>query len=236
MAKSENMFTTITPGILTICTYTEFAPFSYEEDGEIVGTDINFLKNFALEMNLRVKILKKDFSGLWETPGQGLCDVSAAGMMEYKDRTVGDNAVWSESYMLVTRSLLIRRSDKKLLVAPEDFKGRKIVVTPTSSAHIDGDERYKPMGATIIPEVPSQDEIVSQLLSGQIDAFGEGDVSNEYHANKYTYAGGERLLVLTDVHPMKNPELLRFAVRSEDPNLPKNLNEFIVKSQSDMNA
>ena len=230
------MFTTITPGILTICTYTEFAPFSYEEDGEIVGTDINFLKNFALEMNLRVKILKKDFSGLWETPGQGLCDVSAAGMMEYKDRTVGDNAVWSESYMLVTRSLLIRRSDKKLLVAPEDFKGRKIVVTPTSSAHIDGDERYKPMGAIIIPEVPSQDEIVSQLLSGQIDAFGEGDVSNEYLANKYTDASGERLLVLTDVHPMKNPELLRFAVRSEDPNLPKNLNEFIAKSQSDMNA
>ena len=227
---------TITPGILTICTYTEFAPFSYEEDGEIVGTDINFLKNFALEMNLRVKILKKDFSGLWETPGQGLCDVSAAGMMEYKDRTVGDNAVWSESYMLVTRSLLIRRSDKKLLVAPEDFKGRKIVVTPTSSAHIDGDERYKPMGATIIPEVPSQDEIVSQLLSGEIDAFGEGDVSNEYLANKYTDAGGERLLVLTDVHPMKNPELLRFAVRSEDPNLPKILNEFIAKSQSDMNA
>ena len=230
------MFMTITPGILTICTYTEFAPFSYEEDGEIVGTDINFLKNFALEMNLRVKILKKDFSGLWETPGQGLCDVSAAGMMEYKDRTVGDNAVWSESYMLVTRSLLIRRSDKKLLVAPEDFKGRKIVVTPTSSAHIDGDERYKPMGATIIPEVPSQDEIVSQLLSGQIDAFGEGDVSNEYLANKYTDASGERLLVLTDVHPMKNPELLRFAVRSEDPNLPKNLNGFIAKSLSDMNA
>ena len=230
------MFTTITPGILTICTYTEFAPFSYEEDGEIVGTDINFLKNFALEMNLRVKILKKDFSGLWETPGQGRCDVSAAGMMEYKDRTVGDNAVWSESYMLVTRSLLIRRSDKKLLVAPEDFKGRKIVVTPTSSAHIDGDERYKPMGATIIPEVPSQDEIVSRLLSGQIDAFGEGDVSNEYLASKYTDASGERLLVLTDVHPMKNPELLRFAVRSEDPNLPKNLNEFIAKSLSDMNA
>lgn len=230
------MFMTITPGILTICTYTEFAPFSYEEDGEIVGTDINFLKNFALEMNLRVKILKKDFSGLWETPGQGLCDVSAAGMMEYKDRTVGDNAVWSESYMLVTRSLLIRRSDKKLLVAPEDFKGRKIVVTPTSSAHIDGDERYKPMGATIIPEVPSQDEIVSQLLSGQIDAFGEGDVSNEYLASKYTDASGERLLVLTDVHPMKNPELLRFAVRSEDPNLPKNLNGFIAKSLSDMNA
>tara|TARA_Y100000590_G_C15650932_1_gene988717 strand:- start:286 stop:1023 length:738 start_codon:yes stop_codon:yes gene_type:complete len=231
----KNRIATITPGILTICTYTEFAPFSYEEDGEIVGTDIDFLKNFAAEMNLRVKILKKDFSGLWETPGQGICDVSAAGMMEYQDRILGDSAVWSEPYMLVTRSLLIRSSDRDILKSPEDFRDKKIVVTPTSSAHIDGDIRYKPIGATIIPEVPSQDEIVSQLLSGQIDAFGEGDVSNEYLASRYTDSNGERLLVLTDVHPMEKPELLRFAVRSVDHNLPTRLNEFISKSQKDIN-
>lgn len=236
LSDSENRLVTITPGILTICTYTEFAPFSYEEGGEIVGTDISFLKNFAAEMDLNVKILKKDFSGLWETPGQGICDVSAAGMMEYEDRILGDGSVWSEPYMLVTRSLLIRSSDRETLKSPEDFRGKKIVVTPTSSAHIDGDIRYKPIGATIIPEVPSQDEIVSQLLSGQIDAFGEGDVSNEYLASRYTDSNGERLLVLTDVHPMTNPELLRFAVRSVDPNLPKKLNEFISKSQSDINA
>ena len=236
LSDSENRLVTITPGILTICTYTEFAPFSYEEGGEIVGTDISFLKNFAAEMDLKVKILKKDFSGLWETPGQGICDVSAAGMMEYEDRILGEGAVWSEPYMLVTRSLLIRSSDREILKSPEDFRGKKIVVTPTSSAHIDGDIRYKPIGATIIPEVPSQDEIVSQLLSGQIDAFGEGDVSNEYLASRYTDSNGERLLVLTDVHPMTNPELLRFAVRSVDPNLPKKLNEFISKSQSDINA
>jgi len=231
----KNRIATITPGILTICTYTEFAPFSYEEDGEIVGTDIDFLKNFAAEMNLRVKILKKDFSGLWETPGQGICDVSAAGMMEYQDRILGDSAVWSEPYMLVTRSLLIRSSDRDILKSPEDFRDKKIVVTPTSSAHIDGDIRYKPIGATIIPEVPSQDEIVSQLLSGQIDAFGEGDVSNEYLASRYTDSNGERLLVLTDVHPMEKPEFLRFAVRSVDHNLPTRLNEFISKSQKDIN-
>ena len=236
MSDSENSLATITPGILTICTYTEFAPFSYEEGGEIVCTDINFLKHFAAAMNLKVKILKKDFSGLWETPGKGVCDVSAAGMMEYEDRILGEGAVWSEPYMLVTRSLLIRSSDREILKSPEDFRGKKIVVTPTSSAHIDGNIRYKPIGATIIPEVPSQDEIVSQLLSGQIDAFGEGDVSNEYLASRYTDSNGERLLVLTDVHPMTNPELLRFAVRSVDPNLPKKLNEFISKSQSDINA
>ena len=227
MSKSKDAFTTISEGILTICTYTEFAPFSYEDGGAIAGTDISLLREFAEEMDLRVEIIKRDFAGLWETPGNGDCDVSAAGMMEYEDRYLGENAVWSDPYMLVTRSLLIRRSDLEILRDPKDFEGKKIVVTPTSSAHIDGDLRYKPLGATIIPLVPSQDEIVAQLLSGEIDAFGEGDVSNEYLAGKYLDEHGGRLLALTDVHSMEIPELLRFAVRSVDERLPATLNEFI---------
>ena len=87
--------------------------------------------------------------------------------------------------------------------------------------------RYRPLGATIIPLVPSQDEIVSQLLSGEIDAFGEGDVSNEYLAGKYLDERQERLLALTDVHSMENPELIRFAVRSVDKRLPAAINEFL---------
>ena len=229
MAKNKDAFTTISEGILTICTYTEFAPFSYEDGGDIVGTDISVLREFAEEMDLKVEIKKRDFAGLWEAPGNGDCDVSAAGMMEYEDRYLGENAVWSDPYMLVTRSLLIRRSDLEILKCPGDFEGKKIVVTPTSSAHIDGDLRYKPLGATIIPLVPSQDEVVSQLLAGKIDAFGEGDVSNEYLAGKYLDEHGGKLLALTDVHSMENPELLRFAVRSVDERLPSTLNEFIRK-------
>ncbi len=236
MSKNKDAFATISEGILTICTYTEFAPFSYEDGGDIAGTDINLLREFAEEMDLGLEIIKRGFAGLWETPGNGDCDVSAAGMMEYEDRYLGETAVWSDPYMLVARSLLIRRSDKEILKSPEDFKGKKIVVTPTSSAHIDGDIRYKAIGATIIPVVPSQEEIVSQLLSGQIDAFGEGDVSNEYLAGKYLDDNGERLLVLTDLHPMKTPELLRFAVRSVDQRLPEKLNKIIEKTQKGIDA
>ena len=109
MSKNQDAFTSISEGILTICTYTEFAPFSYEEGGEIAGTDIGLLTEFAEEIGLGVVIIKRDFAGLWETPGNDDCDVSAAGMMEYEDRYLGENAVWSDPYMLVTRSFLIRR-------------------------------------------------------------------------------------------------------------------------------
>ena len=227
MSENEFAFTTLSEGVLTICTYTEFAPFSYEDRGDIVGTDISLLREFASKTDLGIKIIKRGFPGLWETPSDGDCDVAAAGMMEYEDRRLGRNAVWSDPYLLVRRSLLIRRSDAEILRGPEDFKGKTIVVTPTSSADIDADLRYRPLGATIIPLVPSQDEIVSQLLSGGIDAFGEGDVSNEYLAGKYLDERQERLLALTDVHSMENPELIRFAVRSVDERLPAAINEFL---------
>ena len=109
------------------------------------------------------------------------------------------------------------------------------MVTPSSSADIDGKIRYEPAGANIIPFVPSQDEIVSQLLSGEIDAFGEGDVSNEYLAGKYVDENGEMVLALTDLHSMNSPELLRFCVRSVDANLPCALNEFIKKTGNNIN-
>ena len=36
MPQNEVSFTTITEEVLTICTYTEFAPFAYEDSGQIV--------------------------------------------------------------------------------------------------------------------------------------------------------------------------------------------------------
>ena len=54
-------FQTIIPNILTICTYSEFAPFSYKKDGRVTGTDIELLENFAVKMGLDVNIIEKQY-------------------------------------------------------------------------------------------------------------------------------------------------------------------------------
>lgn len=233
MPTNIPLFETIVPNMITICTYTEFAPFAYEEHGKIVGSDILLLEHFAREMGRGINIIKRDFTGLWHTPGNGACDVAAAGMAAHEDRDLGHEGAWSRPYMRVTRSLLIRRTDVGVLKRPGDFTGKKIVVTANSTAHIDAQERYEPLGANIIPVVPSQDEVVRQLLSHEIDAFGEGNVSNNYLAEKYVDGIGHRLLELVDVHTMEPPELLRFAVRATDMNLLHHLNEFIAVQQTE---
>ena len=128
------------------------------------------------------------------------------------------------------RSLLIRQSDHERLATPADFAGKKIVVTPASTAHHDALTRYQPLGAIVIAEVPSQHAIVQQLLTHEIDAFGEGDVSNRYLAEHYLDGEGNPQLALVDLHPMAEIETLHFAVRAQDRRLVTCLNEFIEKT------
>ena len=227
VASHEPAFSTLVPGVLTICTYVEFAPFSYEADGAIVGSDIALLRRFARHHGLSVSVHNKPFPDLWLTPGAGWCDVAAAGLGARADRDLGAHGVWSRSYMTVQRSLLIRRTDVGTLRSPGDFVGKSIVVTPASAAHVDAQERYVPHGAHLIPHVPSQDEVVKRLLRHDIDAFGEGDVSNAYLAGTYLDAQGLPLMTLTDIHSLEPPETLHFAVRAADPRLVQRLNACI---------
>ena len=226
MSANAPAFDTIVPRTLTICTYVEFAPFAYEAHGEVVGTDIALLRRFAAQQGLDVRIIKKPFAGLWYTPGAGECDIAAAGIAAREDRDLGTHGVWSMPYMTVQRSLLIHASEAEVLKTPEDFAGKKIVVTPGSTAELDAQERYAPRGAEVIPVVPSQETIVRRLLNHEIDAFGEGDVSNRYLAETYGDTPGQ-LLVLTDIHTMATPEDLHFAVRAADSRLVERLNAFI---------
>jgi len=231
-AKTEPSapFATLTPATLTLCVYTEFAPFVYEEAGSIVGTDITLLSHFAAEYKLALTTIKKPhFDQLWHSPSQGECDIAAAGIAMLPERDLGEAGCWSIPYLTVQRSLLIRRHDAAHLQTPVDFAGKKIVVTPASTAHFDALARYEPLGATIIPTVPSQQAVVHQLLTGTVDAFGEGDVSNRYLMDHALDERGEPLLALTDMHTMAQPEELRFAVRAHDPRLVRCLNRFIDK-------
>ncbi len=231
MSAPLSGFETLVPHTLTICTHVEFAPFAHEEQGTVVGTDIALLKRFAERWDLQVRIIKKPFPHLWHMPGLDACDVAAAGMAALEERALGARGTWTIAYMTVQRSLLIRKTDAELLKTPEDFAEKKIVVTPGSTAEIDAWERYQPCGAEVISLVPSQEYVVRQLLQGDIAAFGEGDVSNGYLAEKYVDTQGQRQLVLTDLHVMDPPETLHFAVRTASTGLLDSLNTFIRSEQ-----
>ena len=218
---------TVEPGVLTVCAYGEFAPFTFERAGEIVGTDIALLRQFAQREVLSVRIHKRPFLNLWQRPGLGECDIAAAGLAVLPERDVTAQGAWSAPYATVRRSLLIRGANAAVLRGPADFRGKKIVVTPHSTAEVDARQRYLPRGAEIIPEVPAQQAVVEALVRGDIDAFAEGDASNRYLAERYGGCQASPSLILADIHAMAQVETLHFAVRTTDARLLARLNAFL---------
>jgi ABC-type amino acid transport substrate-binding protein len=238
MSQAAAVIHTLTPGLLTVCTYGGFAPVCYKNpDGQLIGLDVSFLTRFSESLGLAIRTIEKPFDGIWKLPGQDMCDVAGAGVMKRDDRPVGPGGSWSDAYYEVQRSLLVRAADQAEFDDYQRLQGKRIVVTRGSTADIDAQTRYPRCIIQYVDEVAKdqpdpQEYIVTTLIANhRADAFGEGDVSNQYLRDKYTVAvpGG---LALADVHPIKDgPETFNFITRNASTGVLDRLNSFIARNK-----
>jgi ABC-type amino acid transport substrate-binding protein len=235
---SDTVIHTLTPGLLTVCTYGGFAPVCYKNPaGQLIGLDVSFLTRFSESLGLGIVTIEHSFDGIWKAPGQKLCDVAGAGVMKRDDRPVTPGGSWSDAYFQVERSLLVRAADKAEFDNYQTLTGKKIVVTRGSTADIDAKKRYPRCTIQYVDVVAAgqpdpQEYIVTKLIANrQADAFGEGDVSNQYLRDKYNSAvpGG---LALADVHPIDGlTETFNFITRDASTGVLARLNAFIARNK-----
>jgi ABC-type amino acid transport substrate-binding protein len=226
--------TTLVPGSLTVCTYGGFAPVCHRDAaGALVGLDVDFLARFADSLGLGFVAHERPFDGIWTLPGADACDIAGAGIMRRDDRPPGPGGAWSAPYFEVRRSLLVRAADQAAFDDRGTLAGRRIVVTRGSTADIDARTRYPRCTILFVDEVArgqpdAQEHIVRGLLARhEVDAFGEGDVSNRYLRDRYgpEVPGG---LALADVHPIAGmAESFNFIVREASAGLLARLDGFI---------
>ncbi len=204
---------TLNRGTLRVAAFQGFAPFAWKEGSEARGRDIAFLQRFATSQNLALSVDFHDFDRLWELPVDGRADIAASGisfMPEKRKSTVA----WSAPYSEVRRTLLIRATDRARLRHMGDIK--RLAVVACSAAH-DHAKETLPASATL-SYCDTLDRGIDDLLAGRVDAVGTGDVSARHHL---TQRPG---LAMLDVHDVRSPEYIAFAVRSP---LLKSLNAFI---------
>lgn len=239
MSIDANVPTTLHPGRLTVCTYGGFAPVCHKDaGGRLAGLDVAFLLRFAQEQHLTLDMVDRSFDGIWALPGMGECDIAAAGITRLDARNVGDEADWSTPYFQVERSLLVRADDRVVFDDHAALTGKTIAVTRGSTADLDAQARYPDCTLVYVDQIaPGQDDpqahVVRTLLAdGEIDAFGEGDVSNRYLRDTHGKAvpGG---LALADVHPIDGPlETFGFVVRKASTGLLARLDAFIAANRA----
>jgi len=229
---------TLVPDQLTVCTYGGFAPVCYTNPaGQLIGLDVAFLTRFAESLGLAIVTTEQPFDGIWQLPGANMCDVAGAGIMQRGDRPVGPGGSWSDPYFQVQRSLVVRAADQAAFDDYATLSGKTIVVTRGSTADIDAKTRYPDCTIQFVDEVAAgqsdpQEYIVTTLIANhEADAFGEGDVSNQYLRDKYgpNVVGG---LALADCHPIAGPpETFNFITRDASSGVLDRLNAFIARNQ-----
>ncbi len=187
-AGGENPYglTTVTPGVLTVATSPDYAPYEFYvvgEDGKasLAGFDIALAHYIADYLGLTLELVPMDFDGTIEELTQKRCDLGMAGYSPKPERAevMDFTAIYynSEQSLITVKSKADAIPD---LAASNDPK-LKIGVQVGS---IQADLAHENSPDADIVELAKVTDIISELLSGKLDAaYIETPVLEAYSAN-----------------------------------------------------
>ncbi|MFI3291350.1 MAG: transporter substrate-binding domain-containing protein [Opitutales bacterium] len=84
-------------------------PMAYVENKEIVGVEIDLLKEFAKENNLKYKLVNLDFDNIIPAIREGLIDVAMATMSKTKARA--EKVDFTETYASISQMPLVHKQN-----------------------------------------------------------------------------------------------------------------------------
>lgn len=182
----DSGFTTVTPGVLTVATSPDFAPYEFyaiAEDGTptLAGFDMALAQYLADYMGLELEVIPMDFDGVLLELAAGTVDLGMAGLSP--DPTRMDSMDFSDIYYTGGQSFVCLTANKDLFSSLEDANDAGISVgAQTGSIQLDLAMAHTP-DASIV-SLPKVTDIIAELLTGKLDgAFIETDVAVSYQKN-----------------------------------------------------
>ncbi|GGB98210.1 transporter substrate-binding domain-containing protein [Cellulomonas carbonis] len=94
-------------GVLTMCTNPPYEPFEYEQDGEVVGLDVDVVREVADDLGVELEVVVTPFEGIQSGAdlNAGNCDVVASGITITEERE--ENMDFSAPYFDADQGLLV---------------------------------------------------------------------------------------------------------------------------------
>ena len=113
-------------GTLTVCTNPPFEPFEFEEDGTVVGLDMDIVGEVAQDLGVTLTPRVSPFEGIQSGAdlNSGNCDVVASGITITDERKAKFD--FSEPYFDADQGLLVPEGSG--LSTVEDLQGKQIAV------------------------------------------------------------------------------------------------------------
>lgn len=185
-AEEKTEITTINPGVLTMATSPDFAPYEFyalDEDGNptLAGFDIALAHYIADYLGLELEIIPMDFDGtLMELASQNV-DISMAGYSPDPSRE--DKMDFSDIYYTGGQAFVTVKDKADLFQTLEDTNNPDYQIgAQLGSIQVDLAKTNSP-DADIV-ELSKVTDIVAELLAGHLDgAYIETAVAVSYAAN-----------------------------------------------------
>lgn len=203
---------------LVVGTDAGFRPFEYIENNEIVGFDVDLMREAAHDMGRDLVMEQITFDGLLAALQAGRIDAVAAGMTMTEDRAKSVN--FSDPYYEASQMIIIRR-ENTTINSRSDLVGKKIGVQLGTT----GDYMVDEVEGAEKVQFPVVAAVLQEVSSGRIDAaILDNAPAENYLRNK------PELKMLPERLSSENYAI---AVRKDNPELLKNINQTIARLQSD---
>ena len=182
-AVVENTYNTLTPGVLTVATSPDFAPYEFymvDDAGEyqLVGFDIALAQYIADYLGLQLEVIPMDFDGTLAELAAKNVDLSLAGYSPDPGRM--DKMDFSDIYYTGGQSFVTVKDNLANFPDLDSTNNPDwLIGAQTASIQLDLAKEFSP-NADIL-EVTKVTDIVAQLVGGQLDgAYIETAVAEAY--------------------------------------------------------
>ena len=184
--KAENKYNTITPGVLTVATSPDYAPYEFyaldaEGNPSLAGFDMALAQYIADELGLELEIIPMDFNGILGEMAAKTADLAIAGLSPDPDREIAMD--FSEIYYEGKQAFVINAANAgKFSDLASTNNAEFSIAAQTGTIQEELAAQYSPDADYI--SLPKATDIIGELISGQIDgAYIEWDVAAAYQAN-----------------------------------------------------
>jgi ABC-type amino acid transport substrate-binding protein len=159
---------------IIVGTNTDYPPFSFKDhDGEIVGFDIDIVKEVGKRLNRKIVLQDMSFTMLLPKLQSGSLQIVAAGASPSEERA--SQVFFTKPYLMNDPLIIITRVDHAPLKTVADLTGQVVIVNDGFTADLYLSEFKGP----IIKRLPTVADAFLTLISQRADAFVSARTSVE---------------------------------------------------------
>lgn len=199
-----------------------YPPFTYhDEDGTLVGYDVEVAKKIGEYFGVEVEFVESDWDSLLAGVDSGRLDTVINDVTVTEERK--GKYDFSQPYFYSSRQITVAAGNPENLQTLEDLKGKKVAINSTN-AYV---SNFEELGVTIVP-IDSSEEQANMILSGRTDFGTFSNVILADYKEQHPDAGLEVAFVIPD-----SEEQIAIPVRKGETRLLEEINAALQKYDED---